>query len=180
MMATHMVKTLQIVGAFALVALLQGCAKDAPTSSTDTASSSAATGPGTPKDTNNGGAAPGTINGFGVPVAANKCPSAAPGSTTTVNETAEGVEITVTAPGGAPINDIRQRGVQIIAAQKDTAAMAGADLAKCPIIAKDSVITETDVPGGAKFLVKPANAANLDQLKKDTKSRATGYTPETK
>lgn len=122
----------------------------------------------------------GSATPFGVPLSANKCPSAVAGSTTTMKELPDGVEITVVAPGGAPINDIRQRGSQIIAVNKDQATAGGSaadGLAKCPVIAKDTIITETDVPGGATFTIKPAKATGLVDLKKDTKSRASSYAP---
>lgn len=123
----------------------------------------------------------GSATPFGVPLAANKCPSAVPGSTTTMKELPDGVEITVVAPGGAPINDIRQRGTQIIAVNKDQATAGGSaadGLAKCPVVAKDTIITETDVPGGATFVVKPVKATALADLKKETKSRASSYVVE--
>jgi hypothetical protein len=116
-----------------------------------------------------------------VPLSPNKCPSAVPGSTTTVKELPDGVEVTVIAPGGPPINDIRQRGVQILAAAKDPATGGGSladGLAKCPVVVKDTILTETDVPGGAAFTVRPAKATALADLKKDTKARASSYVAE--
>jgi hypothetical protein len=124
---------------------------------------------------------PSPVNtGFGLPLAANKCPSAAPGSTTTWKEIPDGVEVTVTAPGGLPINDIRQRGTQIVAAAKEPGAGGSAadGLAKCPIVVKDTIVTEVDVPGGATFTIKPSKPTALADLKKETKSRADGYKPE--
>ena len=117
-----------------------------------------------------------SVQSFGVPLSTNKCPSAALGAKTTVQETADGVEITVIAPDGPPINDIRQRGAQLIAAMKDPSSGTAADgLASCPIIVKDTLVTETDVPGGARFNVKPVQALQLDGLKRDVKLRASSY-----
>ena len=171
-----------LTGAFVL-ASVDACTKDsspnggggsteAPASSTAPAAPSAA-----PEAVNRAA----TINNFGVPISANKCPSAVPGSTTTVKELPDGVEVTVTAPGGPPINDIRQRGVQIVAAAKDPAIGGGSaadGLAKCPVVVKDAVVTETDVPGGAAFTLKPTKAGGLADLKKEAKSRVASYVAE--
>src|SRR4051794_16676077 len=73
-----------VVAASALALFsFQACAKDGTSSGTgDNPSPSAATTAATPPAAMhapdpNGSAAPGTINGFGVPLATNKCPSAA-------------------------------------------------------------------------------------------------------
>lgn len=166
-------KTMKIwlfLAATALVAL-SACKSDEPATHTGQSSD-------TPLTASSGkqAAAP---TGFGVPISANKCPCAAPGSTTSVREIGDGVEVTVTASDGSPINDIRQRGVQIVAAAKDPATGGGSaadGLANCPVIVKDTIIKETDVPGGATFTVKPAKATQLVDLKKETKLRAERYT----
>jgi len=164
-----------LAGALAMVAF-QACKADGGSTS-EPGTTGAATGatPSKPADP----ATPNPVNtGFGVPLAANKCPSAAPGSTTSVKELPDGVEVTVTAPGGTPINDIRSRGVQIVEASKAPAIGASDGLAKCPIVVKDTVITETDIPGGAAFTIKPTKPTGLDALKKEAKARAADYKPE--
>lgn len=173
---------LGILMGLSMLVVVEACAKDSggsggtgsadkpPSGATANAARDSVTPPAAP-----------TASGFGVPLSANKCPSAVPGSTTTVKELPDGVEITVVAPGGPPINDIRQRGVQIIAAGKDTATGAGSaadGLAKCPVVVKDTIIAETDVPGGAAFVVKPVKATALADLKKETKARASSYVVE--
>lgn len=159
----------------ALVAVAGPACKSDDGSASRTGEAPPAASAETPRQPEGVAAAP---TGFGVPISANKCPSAAPGSTTTVKEIGDGVEVTVTASDGSPINDIRQRGVQIVAAAKDPATGGGSaadGLATCPVIIKDMIVTETDVPGGATFTVKPAKPAKLEELKKDTKARAASY-----
>lgn len=159
---------------------VMACAKDSGTTDGNSGSTSASTATATTESVAPSQA--GATTGFGVPLSANKCPSAVAGSTTTVKELPDGIEITVTAPGGPPINDIRQRGVQIVAAAVDPSTGAGSaadGLAKCPIVVKDATVTETDVPGGATFTVKPSKSANLAALSKEVKARASGYVPET-
>jgi hypothetical protein len=101
---------------------------------------------------------PAPTTNFGVPISPNKCPSAVPGATTTVKELADGIEVTVTAPGGPPINDIRQRGVLIVLASKDPAGGGGSTadgLANCPILVKNAIVKETDVPAALRSPSNP-------------------------
>ena len=167
-------------GALVLVTV-GACTKDGGGSGS-TGDPPAASATTTPSPTPEAVTAPhATASGFGVPMSPNKCPSAVAGSTTTVKELPDGVEITVIAAGGPPINDIRQRGVQIVAAGKDPATGGGSaadGLAKCPVVVKDTTITETDVPGGAAFTVKPVKAPALAELKKETKARASSFVGE--
>jgi hypothetical protein len=171
-----------LMGAFAIGAF-EACTKDSGGAGSS-GESPPSTAPATPTKSPEGVTASsgaGAAADFGVPISANKCPSAVPGSTTTVKELADGVEVTVIAPGGSPINDIRQRGVQIVAAAKDPATAGGSatdGLAKCPVVVKDATVTETDVPGGAAFTIKPVKTTGLADLKKEAKSRASSYLPE--
>ena len=172
-------------GALTLV-LVEACTKDGGGGAGSGGETAAVPPLAMPNPTPNPGpeavhAPPASASGFGVPISLNKCPSAVPGSTTTVKELPDGVEVTVIAAGGPPINDIRQRGVQIVAAAKDPATGGGSTadgLSKCPVVVKDAIVTETDVPGGAAFTVKPVKAPALAELKKETKARATSYVGE--
>lgn len=108
------------------------------------------------------------------------CPSSVDGAATTVKDTKDGVEVSVVAKDEAATKTIRERAKLVVAAAKLDAekvthkgdGSGGGGFGRCPVVLKDTKVESKDVPGGVIFTVKPAKAADLAELKKETNERA--------
>jgi TusA-related sulfurtransferase len=108
------------------------------------------------------------------------CPSAVDGASTSVKNTKDGVEVTVTAKSADATKEIRERAKHLVeAAKKDPSAPkhdgsgeGGGGLGRCPVPMKDTSIDAKDVDGGSRLTVKPTNAADLTLIQKEAKERA--------
>ncbi|MGQ0505262.1 MAG: hypothetical protein ACT4TC_08055 [Myxococcaceae bacterium] len=104
------------------------------------------------------------------------CPSAVPGAKSEVSEQKGKLEITIT---GGDEAEIRKRAKHVVLSAKENptgikhsgSGHGGGGLGLCPIVLKDTVVTEKDVPGGSKITVKPTKAIDFEWLKKETKER---------
>jgi hypothetical protein len=107
------------------------------------------------------------------------CPTASPGAQTSLALTADSVELTVVAKDEKSALDIRADARHLKeVAQKDPAAVkhtgegeGGGGLGKCPVVLKDTLITITEIEGGAKIALKPAKPEQLEWLKKEVEAR---------
>lgn len=107
------------------------------------------------------------------------CPTAVPGAKTEIQDTKDGVDITVTSKDAAKTEEIRKRAKHVTESAKaeptsvvhNGEGHGGGGLGLCEVVLKDTTVTEQDVDGGAKITVKPVKAVDLEWLKKETRSR---------
>jgi hypothetical protein len=98
------------------------------------------------------------------------CPNAVPGSETTVKNTEQGVEVTVTeaTPEGTAL--IRQRA-------KELAAAASPTDERCPVSVPNATLLVTDVPSGVSIAVKPKRPQDVVSLRTMVHERARSFEP---
>jgi hypothetical protein len=108
------------------------------------------------------------------------CPSSVEGAATEVKATKDAVVVTVTAKDDAKTKEIRERAAKLIeAAKKDPSSVehkgdgsGGGGFGRCPVVLKDTTVSAKDVTGGSELTVKPAKAADVGALEKESKDRA--------
>ena len=112
------------------------------------------------------------------------CPNAVKGATTAISEGTGAVAISVTAKDESAVKEIRERGKQIVLASQKTesgkithdgSGNGGGGFGRCPIVLKDTSVSEKDAPGGALFTVTPKNAKDLPALKQEVRERSTKF-----
>ena len=106
------------------------------------------------------------------------CPSSVPGSVTKMSETADGVDVTITAGDAAA-----QRKILALAHTHERIGNPNGESAHdgmhggpgnvgfCPIIHANTVITVSEAPGGARIHVKAGDPANKAALVEATRKR---------
>jgi TusA-related sulfurtransferase len=107
------------------------------------------------------------------------CPNAVEGAKTSIKNTKDGVEITVTAKDENAVQEIRKRASHLaeVAAKPETGKdTGGGDFGggkgHCPVVMKDTAVTAADVKGGTKITVKPeAGKGDAKSLQKTVKER---------
>lgn len=107
------------------------------------------------------------------------CPTAVAGAKTEIQDTKDGIEITVTSKDAAKTEEIRKRAKHVAdsAKQEPTSVVhngeghGGGGLGLCEVVLKDTTVTAQDVDGGSKITVKPVRAVDLEWLKKETRTR---------
>ncbi|MGO8996443.1 MAG: hypothetical protein ACLQVI_24270 [Polyangiaceae bacterium] len=168
--------TTLIVG-FALCA----CSKPSPDAAPPIATAVAPAAPAAPAAMNNGGGGSGGGSGAGKMV---QCPNAVRGAKTAISDSSSAIAITVTANDDDAVKEIRDRAEQIaLAAAKtqsgevkhDGSGNGGGGFGGCPIVLKDTSISEKDMPGGALFTVTPKNAKDLPALKQEVRDRSAKF-----
>ena len=110
------------------------------------------------------------------------CPNLVEGSATAIKDVEGGVELTVTARDAAATTDIRARARHLADMSKQEAPASrhngsghgGGKLGRCPVVARNTVVTADDVEGGAKLTVKPKDPAELDWLRREARERQGG------
>jgi hypothetical protein len=110
------------------------------------------------------------------------CPNAVRGATTSISDGSAGaVAISVTAKDDGAVKEIRERAKQIVLASQKTdtgkishdgTGNGGGGFGRCPIVLKDTSVSEKDAPGGALFTVTPKNAKDLPTLKQEVRARS--------
>jgi hypothetical protein len=109
------------------------------------------------------------------------CPNAVKGATTSISDGAGAVAISVTAKDESAVKEIRERAKQIVLASQKTetgkithdgSGNGGGGFGRCPIVLKDTSVSEKDAPGGALFTVTPKNAKDLPSLKQAVRDRS--------
>jgi hypothetical protein len=107
------------------------------------------------------------------------CPTAVAGAKTDIQDTKDGVEITVTSKDATKTEEIRKRAKHVAESAKaqptsvvhNGEGHGGGGVGLCEVVLKDTTVTAQDVAGGAKIIVKPAKTVDLEWLKKETRSR---------
>ncbi|MBX3223193.1 MAG: hypothetical protein KF795_21960 [Labilithrix sp.] len=105
------------------------------------------------------------------------CPSAVAGARTAVHETAEGVELAITAAGDAA-GEIRRRAASLAAAAEETrgkhqgSGAGQARFGRCPVVMRNTRLAVREIPGGAAIAVEPAHPAELAWLRREVEARA--------
>ena len=107
------------------------------------------------------------------------CPNAVTGAETTITDTPDGIDITVTAKDEAGVKAIRERAKHAAEAAKAAPAegahtgegKGGGALGRCPVVLRNTVVETADVEGGVKIHVKPTDAAETDWLRREAKDR---------
>ena len=110
------------------------------------------------------------------------CPNAVEGAKTSIKNTKDGVEITVTAKDENAVQEIRKRASHLaeVAAKPETGKdTGGGDFGggkgHCPVVMKDTTVTAADVKGGSKITVKPEKGkGDAKTLQKTVKDRQAG------
>ncbi len=110
------------------------------------------------------------------------CPSAAPGSVTTIADSKEGVTITVKAKDAKDqktVDDIRARAKHMTTVAtvdptefKHTGeGHGGGGGGKCPVISQETKVSAKDVDGGSEISIVPVDPTNADTLRKVVRER---------
>lgn len=107
------------------------------------------------------------------------CPSRVDGAKVAHADTADGVEVTITASAAEAVAQIRERTkhlVEVAAKNPDKASHSGEGdgggmLGRCPVVLNDTTLASADVEGGVKVTIKPNKPENLDWLKKEVAAR---------
>jgi TusA-related sulfurtransferase len=110
------------------------------------------------------------------------CPNLVEGSATAIKDVEGGVELTVTAKDEAATRDIRARARHLAdvskqetpASRHNGSGHGGGKSGRCPVVARNTVVTADDVEGGAKLTVKPKDPAELDWLRREARERQGG------
>ncbi|HEX6835864.1 MAG TPA: hypothetical protein VF334_04790 [Polyangia bacterium] len=110
------------------------------------------------------------------------CPSSAPGATTVVRDTRDGVELDVTAPDPFGRHEIRRRAdVQknVASARRtrghDEHTGQGTGSGRygyCPGIMQSTTVTVVDIAGGVRLSVRAATPEAIAELQRTTHARA--------
>ncbi len=110
------------------------------------------------------------------------CPSSAPGATTVVRDTRDGVELVVTAPDPFGRHEIRRRAeVQksVASARKtrghDEHTGQGTGSGRygyCPGVMQGTTVDVVDVAGGVRIAVRASDAGDVAELQRSTHARA--------
>lgn len=115
------------------------------------------------------------------------CPNAVSGASTAVSDGSDAVAITVTAKSDDAVKEIRDRARQIVAAAAkvesagsasithDGTGDGGGGFGRCPVVLKDTAVSEKDAPGGAVITVKPKNAKDLPALDHQVRDRSARF-----
>ena len=108
------------------------------------------------------------------------CPTAVPGATTALKDTATGIEVTFTGPDEATGTQIRERMKKLAENAKNDvdaghlhnhSGSGGGRMGRCTIVIRNTTIATADVPNGTKVTVVPKDKTELDWLRRETRDR---------
>jgi TusA-related sulfurtransferase len=107
------------------------------------------------------------------------CPNLVEGAATAIASVEGGVELVVTAKDEAATKEIRARARHLADASKDEAPSVrhdgshhgGGQFGRCPVVARNTIVTTDDVEGGAKLTVKPKDPAEIDWVRREARER---------
>ena len=112
------------------------------------------------------------------------CPVAVAGSTTALQDTDDGIALTITAPGTAAATGIRRRAAHLVAFTAGQAKRTeqgggggGGFMQNCPVVTRATSITATDVTGGSRLDVHPIGSLTADVLRTETRRRRAAFAP---
>lgn len=175
----------RVVGALiALVVLAWGCKEEGPAASGSSrpdgvASTTRAAGPSSAAVTATKAAGSPKTDATAGKMA--HCPSAVSGAKTSIEDVPGGVLVTVEATGDEAIREVRARARYLVEAAKAEApgggrhtgtGQGGGALGRCPVVMRNTLVEASDVEGGARIVVKPKEAAEVDWLRRTARERA--------
>jgi hypothetical protein len=107
------------------------------------------------------------------------CPNLVEGSATAIKEVDGGVELTVTAKDEAGTKEIRARAKHLADVSKEEdpsvkhngGGHGGGQFGRCPVVARNTVVTADEVEGGSKITVKPKDPAEVDWVRREARER---------
>lgn len=107
------------------------------------------------------------------------CPNLVEGSATAIKEVEGGVELTVTAKDEAGTKEIRSRAKHLAEVSKEEVPSVkhnggghgGGQFGRCPVVARNTVVTVDDVEGGARLTVKPKDPTEIDWVRREARER---------
>jgi hypothetical protein len=116
------------------------------------------------------------------------CPSAVDGSSTVIRDGKGSFDVIVTAPSDPAVKQIRERARHLVEAAKlDPVQVAhtgdgtgGGGVGRCPVVMKDTVVTEKDIDGGAQLTVAPTKPENLAAIRHEAQDRVEKFGAVTK
>jgi TusA-related sulfurtransferase len=155
--------------------LALGCKDDKPAPAPPAASTEAAKPTATAATT---AAAPAPSASAAMGKMAN-CPNAVDGATTEIKEVEGGVELTVKGKDDAAAKEIRARAkhladtsaIEVPSVKHDGTGHGGGHFGRCPVVARNTLVTAVDVDGGSKITVKPKDASEVDWVRREAKER---------
>jgi TusA-related sulfurtransferase len=107
------------------------------------------------------------------------CPNLVEGGATAIKDVEGGVELTVTARDEAATREIRARARHLAEVSKEEVPSVkhnggghgGGQFGRCPVVARNTVVTSDDVEGGARLTVKPKDSAEIDWVRREARER---------
>ena len=107
------------------------------------------------------------------------CPNLVEGSATAIKEIEGGVELTVTSREEAATKEIRARAKHLADVSKEEVPSVkhnggghgGGQFGRCPVVARNTVVTAFDVEGGARLTVKPKDPTEIDWVRREARER---------
>lgn len=107
------------------------------------------------------------------------CPNLVEGSDTAIADVDGGVALTVTAKDEAGTKEIRARAKHLAEVSKEEVPSVkhnggghgGGQFGRCPVVARNTVVTVDEVEGGAKLTVKPKDATEVDWVRREARER---------
>ncbi|MEJ7729865.1 MAG: hypothetical protein WKG00_11655 [Polyangiaceae bacterium] len=108
------------------------------------------------------------------------CPNAVEGAATEIKDTADGVELLITAKTEAATKEIRDRAQHLVEAGKAEGSAApkhtgegqgGGRFGRCPVVMKNTDVAAQEIPGGTQLTVKAKDAKEADWLRREAKER---------
>ena len=103
------------------------------------------------------------------------CPNLVEGSATAIKEVDGGVELAITAKDEAGTSEIRARARRLADVSRDEVPSAkhhgGGQFGRCPVVARNTVVTSEDVEGGARVTVKPRDPGEVDWVRREARER---------
>ncbi len=107
------------------------------------------------------------------------CPNTVEGATTVVKDGPSGVVLTVTAKDAKATEDIRDRAKFLADSAKNASpevkhngtGEGGGVFGRCPVVMRNTEVTNKDVEGGAEIAVKTKDPKELDWLRYETRDR---------
>lgn len=107
------------------------------------------------------------------------CPNLVEGGATAIKDVEGGVELTVTAKDEAATKEIRARAKHLAEVSKEEipsvkhngSGHGGGQFGRCPVVARNTVVTADDVEGGSRLTVKPKDANEIDWVRREARER---------
>lgn len=99
------------------------------------------------------------------------CPSAVARAATSVTDSANGVDVKVTATTAEGVRSIRER------ARRLASAGTLPPEERCPVATRDASLVVSDVQGGVSIAIKPKHGVSVESLRHTVRDRARAFAP---